>query len=116
MRLEHAQLDAKGWLAGPWDGPLEVSVGYANEGVDEPHVHSRVTEIYLVANGTASLRIDETTIALRAGDVVIVEPGEAHTFLESSPDYRHFVVQTPGLSGGAARDEKRGVPRSRLGL
>ena len=116
--MRHARVTkaAKGWLAGPWDSDLPVSIGFANEGVDEPHVHSSITEIYLVARGSASLRVEGETIELRAGDAAFVEPGEAHTFLSSSDDYLHFVVHAPGLSADAARDEKQLVPRSRLTL
>ena len=41
---------------------------------------------------------------------------EAHTFLSSSPDHSHFVIQAPGLQGEAARADKVPVLRSRLGL
>jgi uncharacterized protein YjlB len=116
VRLERIGNRAKGWFAGPWDSELAVSLGYANEGVDEPHVHTRITEIYLVARGSASIRIEGATVELAAGDVLILEPGEAHTFLASSPDYLHFVVHTPGLAGAEAAAEKRPVERSRLGL
>jgi hypothetical protein len=43
--------------------------------------------------------------------MIILEPGEAHTFLERSPDYFHFVVHVPGLAGEAAGVEKTAVPR-----
>ena len=117
MRLEHANREVgKGWYAGPWNSNLEVSVGYANQGIDEPHVHTRITEIYLVAKGSAEIRIEQQTVVLGQGDMVVVEPGEAHTFLRSTSDYFHFVVHTPGLAGEAACDEKKRAPRSRLGL
>jgi mannose-6-phosphate isomerase-like protein (cupin superfamily) len=117
MRIEKSDPNAvKGWYVGPWNSDLTVSVGYANAGVDEPHVHSRVTEIYLVAQGTSEIRVEQETITLRAGDMIAVEPGEAHTFLSSSPDYFHFVAHVPGLSGEEAQAEKAAVPRSRLGL
>jgi mannose-6-phosphate isomerase-like protein (cupin superfamily) len=117
MRIERADPSvAKGWYAGPWNSGLKVSVGYANAGVDEPHVHSRITEIYLVARGTSEMRVEQETIRLKAGDMIVVEPGEAHTFLSSSPDYFHFVAHVPGLSGEEARTEKSHIPRSRLGL
>ncbi len=117
MRIECAgHAVSKGWYAGPWNSTLGISVGYANRGIDEPHVHSRITEIYLVAQGTAMMRIEHETIVLADGDMVVVEPGEAHTFLQSSADYFHFVVHAPGLSGDAARAEKQSVPRVRLGL
>lgn len=116
MRRERINDSPKGWFAGPWDSTLGVSVGFANEGVDEPHVHSEITEIYLVAKGTSSIRVEGETIELREGDALIIEPGEAHTFISSSADYLHFVIHTPGLAGDAARSEKQLVPRSRLGL
>ena len=116
MRHERITTDAKGWLAGPWDSDLKVSVGFANEGIDDPHVHSLVTEIYLVARGRSSIRVEQRTIELREGEVLIIEPGEAHTFLASSHDYLHFVIHVPGLAGEEAQREKHQVPRSRIGL
>ena len=117
MRIERADPSvSKGWYAGPWNSDLTVSVGYANAGVDEPHVHSRITEVYLVARGTSEMRVEQETVVLAAGDMVVVEPGEAHTFLSSSPDYFHFVAHVPRLTGEEARAEKAPVPRSRLGL
>jgi mannose-6-phosphate isomerase-like protein (cupin superfamily) len=107
---------AKGWLAGPWDGSAPIPVGFANEGVDEPHVHTRITEIYLVARGTSVLRVERETVELHEGEVLVVEPGDAHTFLSTSGDYLHFVVHIPGLVGEEARAEKQPIARSRLGL
>jgi quercetin dioxygenase-like cupin family protein len=117
MRIERADPNAdKGWYVGPWNSALPISVGYANVGIDEPHLHTEIAEIYLVARGTSLLRVEQETIRLSAGDLIVVEPGEAHTFLESSPDYFHFVLHVPGLAGERARTEKFAVPRSRLGL
>lgn len=117
MRIERIDSAAtKGWLAGPWDSNLAVSVGYATSGVDEPHVHTELTEIYLVSRGASRLRVEETTVELSAGDVVIIEPGEPHTFLWSSHEYLHFVIHTSGLAGQRANNEKVAIPRSRLGL
>jgi mannose-6-phosphate isomerase-like protein (cupin superfamily) len=110
MRIERANgHSAKGWYVGPWNSDLGVSIGYANEGINEPHLHTRITEIYMVARGTSIMLIDEEKIDLSAGDMIIVEPGEAHTFLSSSTDYFHFVVHVPGLAGEEARAEKRAL-------
>ncbi len=116
MRIQHADSSNKGWFAGPWDSNLPVSVGYANKGIDEPHYHQQITEIYLIARGVAVIRIEQETVELSAGDMIVIEPGEAHTFLDSSPDYFHFVVHAPGLAGENARVEKIIVSRARLGL
>ena len=117
MRIETTDPEiAKGWYWGPWNSDLDISVGFANTGVDEPHLHRRMTEIYLIARGTAEMRVEGETVRLSAGQVLAVEPGEAHTFLSSSPDHLHFVLQVPGLQGEAARADKVPVPRARLGL
>jgi mannose-6-phosphate isomerase-like protein (cupin superfamily) len=117
MRIERANYsNDKGWYLGLWNSNLPISVGYANIGVNEPHLHTQITEIYLVARGTSVMRVEHETITLSFGDIIVVESGEAHTFIESSPDYFHFVIHTPGLEGEKARAEKIVQPRERLGL
>jgi len=117
MRIERSNfLKDKGWYAGPWNSNLVISVGYANAGIDEPHLHTKITEIYLIARGTSVVQVEAEKIVLSMGDMLVVEPGEAHTFLESSDDYLHFVIHTPGLAGEEARSEKTGVSRARFGL
>ncbi len=117
MRIETTDPDrTKGWYWGPWNSNLDISVGFANRGVDEPHFHRRMTEIYLIACGTAEMRVETETVLLSERQVIVVEPGEAHTFLTCSPDHFHFVLQVPGLAGEEARLDKVSVPRSRLGL
>ena len=115
MRIEHADPAArKGWYAGPWNSDPSVAVGYATEGIDEPHLHLRLTEIYLVARGWAEARVEGETVRVGAGDALVLEPVEAHTFLASSEDYLHFVVHVPGLSAVEAQADKVPVPASRL--
>lgn len=104
---------AKGWFEGPWNSGLGILVGYANQGVDAPHLHRTVTEIYLVARGWSLLQVAGEEVHLAAGDMVVVEPGEAHTFSASSPDYFHFVIHWPGLAGEAARADKVAVQQKK---
>ena len=117
MRVEKANPDAaKGWYLGPWNSELNAAVGYAHAAIDEPHLHQRTTEIYLVARGHAEARIEDETVRLEPGDILVVEPGEAHTMLVCSPDYLHFVVHLPGLPPEEARADKVMASRKRLGL
>jgi mannose-6-phosphate isomerase-like protein (cupin superfamily) len=88
--------DPKGWLAGPWDGTAPVAIGYATAAIDEPHLHTTTTEVFLVVAGTARAVVGGAAVELRAGDVLIVDPGEAHTFVEASEDYRAFVLHAGG--------------------
>jgi mannose-6-phosphate isomerase-like protein (cupin superfamily) len=117
MRFEQVdEINDKGWYSGPWDSELPIAIGFANKGIDEPHVHAQITEIYLVARGTSEIRVEQQTITLSAGDMILVDPGEAHTFLSSSPDYYHFVIHVPGLSTEEARNDKTPIRRARLGM
>ena len=80
MRIKRADPTTdKAWWAGPWNSDLTISVGYANKGLDDPHVHLRTTEVYLVACGTSEIRVERESVCLRAGDTIVIEPGEAHT-------------------------------------
>lgn len=117
MQLVHPDRSLiKGWYNGPWDSTLSISVGYVTGLIQDPHLHDIATEIYLVASGSAKVRVEQETVTLHPGDALTCAPGEAHAFLETSPDYFHFVILSPGLEGEAAERDKIRVPRSRLGL
>lgn len=89
----------KGWFVGPWNSDLPIPIGYANEGIDLLHYHEQMYEIYLVARGWSTAVVNNQSITLQAGDILVLEPGEVHTFKESSPDYLHFVIHTPFVPG-----------------
>jgi quercetin dioxygenase-like cupin family protein len=93
--------DGKGWFAGPWDSALPIAVGWADRGVNQPHRHNQMYEIYFVARGQSTAVVDGEIIQLRAGDMLAVEPGEAHSFIASTDEYLHFVIQAPFV-----RDDK----------
>jgi quercetin dioxygenase-like cupin family protein len=115
--IERASFEqAKGWCVGPWNVSLSIAVGYANKGINDPHYHDRTTEIYMVARGQVEVRVEQETVRLSQNDVLVIEPGEAHTFLAASPDYFHFVVHSPGLPDGEAQVDKVKVKKARLGL
>ena len=117
MYIEKASSVAeKGWSIGPWNSSVSIAVGFANKSIDEPHYHETITEIYLVARGEVEVRVEQETVHLSQNDVLVIEPGEAHTFVAASSDYFHFVVHTPGLPDGQAQADKKRVRRSRLGL
>lgn len=89
----------KGWLFGPWNSDIPVPIGFANQGINEPHYHAHMYEIYLIARGTSTVIVDGQTVTLHEGDALAVAPHEVHTFTTSSPDYFHFVIQTPFVAG-----------------
>ncbi len=105
----HQSIDSKldkGWFVGPWNSNVPVPVGYANEGIDLLHYHEQMYEIYLVAKGTSTILVDKTAVHLKAGDMIVLEPNELHTFTESSEDYLHFVIHAPFVKGDKVIVEK----------
>ena len=108
MRLLQADAAAeKGWLIGPLNSENELSIGYANRGIDEPHVHRLITEIYLIAKGQAAVRVGQETVSVRGGDVLQLDPGEAIRFYRAvmiisilSSMFRVCLVMRSGLIRG----------------
>jgi mannose-6-phosphate isomerase-like protein (cupin superfamily) len=56
-------------------------------------------EIYLVARGASRAVVNGQEVSLKAGDILVVEPGEVHTFTDSSADYLHYVIHAPFVEG-----------------
>ena len=76
---------AKGWYS-ELTHPALPFIGFANQGINERHLHRELREVYLVARGSSTIVVNDNPIALHAGDVIVVEPGEVHTFIASSLD------------------------------
>jgi quercetin dioxygenase-like cupin family protein len=83
-------------LAGPWESPLPVGIGYANEAIDEPHRHRRTIEIFLIATGEVTAVVDGEDLRLHPGDVLIVEPNEVRSLRDATSTYRAFVLHVGG--------------------
>jgi mannose-6-phosphate isomerase-like protein (cupin superfamily) len=58
-----------------------------------------MNEVYLVARGESVALVAGQEVPLGVGDMLVVEPGESHTFISSTDDYLHFVVQAPFVQG-----------------
>lgn len=100
--MHHYHIDrqqVKGWFFGPWNSAVPVPIGYATQGIDQPHYHEQLFEIYLVAQGWSTVVLEGEEHTLRQGDVLVVEPKEVHTFAACSADYVHFVVHAPFVPG-----------------
>jgi mannose-6-phosphate isomerase-like protein (cupin superfamily) len=78
---------------------VTVAIGWADRGVNDPRRHDQVNEVCLVARDHSLAKVDGKQVRLQAGGMLVVEPGERHTFIESSHDYLHFVVQAPFAPG-----------------
>ena len=90
-----------GWIAGDFDPTclrtraVEVACKhYAAGDAEGAHVHRVAREITLVASGRAVMN----GLVLTAGDIVILEPGEAADFAAIEPTIT-VVVKSPSVPG-----------------
>jgi quercetin dioxygenase-like cupin family protein len=98
LARKDAARPAKGWYRELFHPALPF-IGFANQGINDQHYHRQLYEVYLVARGSSTIAVDEIAITLHTGDVIVIEPGEVHTFVKSTPDYCHFVLHCPPVSG-----------------
>lgn len=101
MRLSKLSDMTKGWFVGDFTPSVlktdaaEVAVkSYAAGTVESRHLHRIATEVTLIISGRA--RMNE--ILLGAGDIALIEPGEAADF-EALTDVTTVVVKTPSVMG-----------------
>ena len=91
----------RGWFVGPFsptahhttDAEVCVKTYVAGE-TEERHVHKVATEVTAVVSGT--VRMDGRE--LHAGEVAVLEPGEATDFLAVT-DATVVAVKTPAVAG-----------------
>ena len=98
--MKSAKLDEmiKGWFVGNFEPTLykteavEVAVKRYRAGSHEPwHYHKIATEITVIVTGRVKMNGNEFT----AGDIIVIEPGEATDF-EVIDDTVTAVVKLPG--------------------
>ena len=98
--MKHAKLEdmVKGWFVGGFDPTVlkteacEVAVKKYKAGDHEGMHHHRIaTEVTLIISGRVRMLGREW----QAGDIVVVEPGEATAF-EALSDAVNVVVKIPG--------------------
>jgi quercetin dioxygenase-like cupin family protein len=61
--------------------------------VPAPHVHPSQSERFEITSGTLTLNIDGRRIEAREGDVVTIEPGQAHFFANRTDAEVSFKVE-----------------------
>jgi quercetin dioxygenase-like cupin family protein len=96
--------------------------------VPMPHVHPEQSERFEVVAGELRFRVGLRTIVARPGDVLLVEPGVAHSFANAGAEEARLKVEVrPALAmeemfadvialAEAGRLNSRGMPRNLLDL
>lgn len=101
MHLHKLSDMTKGWFVGDFSPVVlrsestEVGVKhYAAGTVEARHVHKVGTEVTAIVSGRARMN----DLVLEAGDIVVIEPGEATDF-EALTEVTTVVVKTPSAAG-----------------
>lgn len=101
MRLHKLSDMTKGWFVGDFSPSAlqsrdaEVAVkSYEAGSVEARHLHKVAAEVTVIVSGRARMN----TTVLEAGDIILIEPGEATDF-EALTDVTTVVVKTPSVAG-----------------
>lgn len=71
-------------------GTLEVEL-YIPDGIDKQTPHEK-DELYVVISGTGTFVREDEQYAFQPHDVLFVPAGQAHRFIDFSPDFKTWVV------------------------
>ena len=100
MKIAHLSEMKRGWFIGNFEPSLlktddcEVAVKYYRRGdCEEAHLHRIATEYTCIISGRVRMNGSE----YGAGDIIVMEPGEATDF-ECLEDAVNVVVKIPGAS------------------
>lgn len=103
MKVDHLDRMVRGWFVGDFDptlyrtGEVEIAVKHYLAGEHEQtHHHAIATELTVIVSGTARMAGRE----FGAGEIVVLEPGEASDFTALT-DVTAVAVKLPG-----AKDDK----------
>jgi mannose-6-phosphate isomerase-like protein (cupin superfamily) len=81
-------------FCGHWNGsPVEIGEGFLTAVPDSEVRHKHpYHEFYVVLEGEAELEVEGERVPLRAGSVVMVEPGEWHEVVSVSEQGARWVI------------------------
>lgn len=105
MRVEKVPPEARGWIAGDFDGAVIQTDGFEvglksglAEDKEELHYHTSSYEHTYVIRGTGTVRLDEgVPVDIGPGCVITVRPLEVVAW-DWDEDWATLVVRTPAIT------------------
>ncbi len=66
---------------------IKFSQAYLKAGqISSEHIHEDLTEVFLIESGTGIVKVDGKVNQIKAGDCIIIEPGEGHEYLNTGTE------------------------------
>jgi mannose-6-phosphate isomerase-like protein (cupin superfamily) len=69
------------------------------------HMHKRTTEYYYVTEGVGEIELDDETVPIAKGDMIIVPPGVAHTARPTTDAELHVLIIVVPPADGDGNDQ-----------
>jgi len=95
MNVIRQLLDREGWRLTEAGMPIQVGVKSTATPFGKKHLHKTMAEYFLLLAGELRLGVGGEILDLAKGDLVVVEPGEAHEVLFASPDTLLLLLMPP---------------------
>ncbi len=87
----------EGWHLKESGLPIQVGIKSGATPFSGPHRHRTMAEYFCLLAGELRLRVDEQELEMKKGDLVVVEPGEAHQVVRASPDSLLLLLMPPDV-------------------
>jgi quercetin dioxygenase-like cupin family protein len=97
MKVIRQLLNQEGWRLGEAGMPIQVGVKSGATPFGKQHLHKTMAEYFLLLAGELRLKVSGETLDLARGDLVVVEPGEAHEVVRASPDSLLLLLMPPDV-------------------
>ena len=98
MRIIKSLLQKEGWHLAEAGMPIQVGMKLGSTPFGKKHLHKTMAEYFLLLAGELRLSVGEATMDLAKGDLVVVDPGEAHEVLQASPDALLLLLMPPPVA------------------
>ena len=98
MRLLRYLLEKEGWNLAEAGLPIQVGVKFGASPFGRKHLHRTMAEYFLLLAGELLLQVNEKTLEMKKGDLILVEPGEAHEVLHASADALLLLFMPPPVA------------------
>ncbi|MBN2345467.1 MAG: cupin domain-containing protein [Candidatus Aminicenantes bacterium] len=111
MRIIARVLEQEGWHLAEAGLPIQLGVRSGAALSARKHLHKTLAEYFLLLAGELKLQVNEATLEMKKGDLVVVEPGETHRVLSATPDTRLLLLMPPPVENDKEELEQPEGPK-----
>lgn len=105
MRIIPDVLQKEGWHLAETGLPIQLGVKSGASPFGHGHLHRTMAEYFLLLQGELRLRVDDRELEMKAGDLVVVEPGETHAVTHASRDSLLLLLMPPPVKDDKVESE-----------